>query len=43
MAKLRIEILRMEHLVKKLQFELEAEREYARALEEHIKTLQETE
>ncbi|HET9698704.1 MAG TPA: response regulator [Terriglobales bacterium] len=42
-AKLRIEILRMEHLVKKLQSELEAEREYARALEEHIKTLQETE
>ena len=40
-AKLRIEILRLEHLVKKLQSELEAEREYARALEEHIKTLQE--
>jgi hypothetical protein len=29
--------------VKKLQSELEAEREYARALEEHIKTLQESE
>ena len=42
-AKLRIEILRFEHLVKKLQSELEAEREYARALEEHIKTLQESE
>jgi CheY-like chemotaxis protein len=42
-AKLKIEILRLEHLVKKLQSELEAEREYARALEEHIKTLQETE
>jgi CheY-like chemotaxis protein len=41
-AKLRIELLRLEHLVKKLQSELEAEREYARALEEHIKTLQET-
>jgi len=41
-ANLRIEILRFEHLVKKLQSELEAEREYARALEEHIKTLQET-
>ncbi|HVU47807.1 MAG TPA: response regulator, partial [Terracidiphilus sp.] len=40
-AKLRIEILRLEHLVKKLQSELEAEREYSRALEEHIKTLQE--
>jgi len=42
-AKLKIEILRLEHLVKKLQSELEAEREYARALEEHIKTLQESE
>lgn len=42
-AKLRIELLRFEHLVKKLQSELEAEREYARALEEHIKTLQESE
>ncbi len=41
-AKLKIEILRLEHLVKKLQSELEAEREYAHALEEHIKTLQET-
>jgi hypothetical protein len=41
-AKLRIEILRLEHLVKKLHSEIEAEREYARALEEHIKTLQET-
>jgi CheY-like chemotaxis protein len=42
-AKLRIEVLRLEHLVRKLQSEIEAEREYARALEEHIKTLQETE
>lgn len=42
-AKLKIELLRLEHLVKKLQSELEAEREYARALEEHIKTLQESE
>jgi hypothetical protein len=42
-AKLRIEILRLEHLVKKLHSEIEAEREYAHALEEHIKTLQETE
>src|SRR4051812_15895850 len=39
-AKLRIEILRLEHLAKKLQSEIEAEREYAHALEEHIKTLQ---
>ena len=39
-AKLRMEILRLEGLVKKLQAELEAEREYGRALEGHIKTLQ---
>lgn len=42
-AKLRLEIMRLEGLVKKLQSELGAEREYARALEEHVKTLQETE
>jgi hypothetical protein len=42
-AKLRLEILRLEGLVKKLQSELSAEREYAQALEAHIKTLQETE
>jgi CheY-like chemotaxis protein len=42
-AKLRIEILRLEGLVKKLQSELAAEREYSRALEAHIKTLQEAE
>lgn len=41
-GKLRIEVMRLENLVKKLHSELEAEREYARALEEHIKTLQET-
>src|SRR5262245_47166552 len=40
-AKLKIEILRLEGLVKKLQSELQAEREYARALEAHVKTLQE--
>ncbi len=40
-GKLRIEVMRLENLVKKLHSELEAEREYARALEEHIKTLQE--
>ncbi len=38
--KLRMEILRLQGLVKKLQAELEAEREYGRALEGHIKTLQ---
>lgn len=43
MAKTKIEILRLEGLVKKLQSELLAEREYSRALEAHIKTLQETE
>jgi CheY-like chemotaxis protein len=42
-AKLRIEILRLEGLVKKLQSELQAEREYSRALEAHVKTLQEAE
>ena len=40
-AKLKIEILRLEGLVKKLQSELQAEREYSHALEAHIKTLQE--
>jgi CheY-like chemotaxis protein len=42
-GRLKLEIMRLENLVKKLQSELEAEREYARALEEHIKTLQESE
>lgn len=42
-AKLKVEILRLEGLVKKLQAELQAEREYARALEAHVKTLQGTE
>jgi CheY-like chemotaxis protein len=41
-AKLKIEIMRLEGLVKKLQSELQAEREYSQALEAHIKTLQET-
>src|SRR5262249_23489396 len=40
-AKLKIEILRLGGLVKKPQSELQAEREYARALEAHVKTLQE--
>ncbi|HZU30591.1 MAG TPA: response regulator [Candidatus Angelobacter sp.] len=39
--KLKIEIMRLEGLVKKLQSELQAEREYSRALEDHVKTLQE--
>ena len=42
-SRLKIEILRLEGLVKKLQSELEAERQYSRALEEHVKTLQEAE
>jgi CheY-like chemotaxis protein len=42
-ARVRIEILRLEGLVKKLQSELQAEREYSHALEAHIKTLQEAE
>jgi len=41
--KLKIEILRLEGLVKKLQSELLAEREYSKALEAHLKTLQESE
>jgi CheY-like chemotaxis protein len=40
-AKLKIEVMRLEGLVKKLQSELQAEREYSRALEAHVKTLQE--
>jgi CheY-like chemotaxis protein len=40
MAKLKMEIGRLEGLVKKLQSELAAEREYVRSLEEHFKTAQ---
>jgi CheY-like chemotaxis protein len=39
-TKLRLEIARLEGLVKKLQSELAAEREYVRSLEEHFKTVQ---
>jgi CheY-like chemotaxis protein len=39
-TKLRVEIARLEGLVKKLQLELAAEREYVRSLEEHFKTVQ---
>jgi CheY-like chemotaxis protein len=42
-TKLKVEVLRLEGLIKKLQAELQAEREYSRALEEHIKTLQDAE
>lgn len=41
--KLRFEIQRLEMLVKKLQSELEAERQYAASLESHMRTLQEAE
>ena len=40
LTKLRMEIARLEGLVKKLQSELAAEREYVRSLEEHFKTAQ---
>ena len=40
-SKLKMEIGRLEGLVKKLQSELAAEREYVRSLEEHFKTAQE--
>jgi len=39
-ARLKVEIARLEGLVKKLQSELVAEREYVRSLEEHFKTAQ---
>jgi CheY-like chemotaxis protein len=41
--KLKFEIMRLETIVKKLQADLDAERQYSRALEDHIKTLQEAE
>jgi hypothetical protein len=40
--KLKIEIMRLENLVKKLQSELLAEREYSRSLEANIKAFHET-
>jgi len=39
-SRLKMEIARLEGLVKKLQSELAAEREYVRSLEEHFKTVQ---
>ena len=41
-GKLKMEIARLEGLVKKLQSELAAEREYVRSLEEHFKTAQQS-
>jgi DNA-binding response OmpR family regulator len=40
LATLRLELMRLEGLVKKLQSELQAEREYTRGLESQIKALQ---
>jgi DNA-binding response OmpR family regulator len=40
--KLRNEVLRLELLVKKLQAELEAQKQYCSALESHVKTMQES-
>jgi CheY-like chemotaxis protein len=40
-TRIKVEVMRLEGLVKKLQAELGAEREYCRALEAHIRTLQE--
>jgi CheY-like chemotaxis protein len=40
LTKLKVEVLRLEGLVKKLQAELQAEREYSRNLEAQMKTLQ---
>lgn len=42
-AKMRVALMRLESQIKKLESELAAEREYSRALEEHIKTLQDAE
>lgn len=39
--KLRLEIQRIEMLVRKLQAELEAERQYVASLESHVRALQE--
>jgi DNA-binding response OmpR family regulator len=43
LQKLRNEVWRLELLVKKLQADLEAQRQYCTALEAHLSTLQETE
>ncbi len=42
-GKMRLEILRLHSQVKKLELELAAEREYSKALEQHVITLQEGE
>ena len=42
-GRMRLEILRLHSQIKKLELELVAEREYAKALEQHLTTLQEYE
>ncbi len=42
-TKLKLEVLRLENLVRKLQSELAAERDYTCALEAHVKTLHDSE
>jgi CheY-like chemotaxis protein len=42
-GKMRLDILRLHSQVKKLELELVAEREYSKALEQHLNTLQENE
>lgn len=42
-GRMRLEILRLQSQIKKLQAELMAEREYSHALEQHLDALQETE
>jgi hypothetical protein len=40
---MRLDILRLHSQIKKLELELVAEREYSKALEQHLNTLQENE
>jgi CheY-like chemotaxis protein len=42
-GRMRLEILRLHSQIKKLEAELSAEREYTKALEQHVNTLSETE
>jgi CheY-like chemotaxis protein len=42
-GRMRLDMLRLHSQIKKLELELVAEREYSKALEQHINTLQETE
>jgi hypothetical protein len=42
-GRMRLDILRLHSQIKKLELELVAEREYSKALEQHLNTLQENE